>query len=210
MTDVQRALASFAVGEFDTLPAMTHVSPPNSPTEVSVDAVSSLRAAALSSLRMKRKKAPDANLKNTISSRRDGPQNALTLDYGIDDPSTTTSTTSAKADSGQASDKKQDEAPSMSEDSREEGEISDEEDTPVAGDDTPRISHALGNTSNPEEDRSLRTRSPSPLLSRKAKAEVSLVGSAHQHQHPLIDEQHVRPGLTSTFPAYLVDLGSNN
>lgn len=199
MTDVQQASSSFAalpVGELDSLPGMTQVPPSDSPTEVSFDAVSSLRAAALSSLRMKRKKVSDSNPKATILSRHDIPQNAMTLDYGAEEPPKATSATPERTDAQKALDKQEDEAMASAEDTREEGEISDEEDGPVASDDTPRISHALGKTSISDENRSSRTKSPSPRLSRREKAEIS-IQSTYQQQHPLIDEQHVRPGLTS-------------
>ncbi|KLO08328.1 hypothetical protein SCHPADRAFT_944553 [Schizopora paradoxa] len=175
---------------------MTQVPPPDSPTEVSIDAVSSLRAAALSTLRMKRKKASDSFSKTTISSRSEIPQNSLTLDYGAEEPSNATSPISDETATQEATDKQEDQPNASIEDSREEGEISDEEDSPAGNIDAARISHDLGKTSIVEEKDSSRTKSPSPATSRREKNEVSVTVQVHKHQHPLIDEQHVRPGLT--------------
>jgi hypothetical protein len=94
------------------------------------DFASSLREAALLTLKTKRRKATVAPLPAAALSRPAPPASSLQLDYGNDEPSsplaTSETTISSKSSASQAPPAQIEPGPA-----REEGEISDNEDSPV-------------------------------------------------------------------------------
>lgn len=196
MTEVQQAFnyhSTMQADDPDVLSTMAPVSPSNSTTDVSIDAVSSLRAAALSSLRMKRKRVSDGSPRTTSLLRAGNGQPPTTLDYGTEEPSMPINTDLERTPA-----KDRDNLSPSAEDIREEGEISDEEEPPSIGDSTPQSSE-VGNTGVSDEDHPQHTKSPPSMDSLKEKTQSPSLRLEDSQQRPLIDEHHVRPGLTSAW-----------
>lgn len=157
----------------------------------------SLRAAALSSLRTKRRKVDESPTSPTrhLPARPDTDPSNLMLDYGNDDAESILPTTSLEIKAMSPDTPCNEEKDNVLEDdAREEGEISDEDDSPSSG--TPHLAtrttyHPLASASSP-----VAVTVPKGPFSPMS-ADVHAYASRAQGTAPVIDEDHVRPGLSS-------------
>jgi hypothetical protein len=197
--------------------------PQQQPAAVPEDPAASLRAAALKTLKSKRRKAPDnSNLSTSLPPRPLAITPSIQLDYGTEEPPRTTTSTSSSTlvvDSAPAV-PPQPEPMQVDEDqTREEGEISDSESAPPPK--SPSVSRIVSSTSQSaplkhvQKDRpmpppiapptasvTIKTES-SPLISlssssgRQATPSGSRYSPAIDYEMYAVDENHIRPGLAS-------------
>jgi len=221
MTEVDSSPSLTRTMDLPRLPDTTQ--PPNppvsstSPSNDPVDAVSSLRAAALSSLRLKRKRASSTQPSKVMpAARPNTSQNGLVLDYGNDEsnieiPSGHSPTgSSTLTANGHRSIK----SPASEDDNREEGEISDEE-LPTSDNKSPQslsatnLTPQMNNSTITVLESSSRVRSSprTPLVTRNG-LPSGLLPEYESGERPLIDEDHVRPGLSSMLLISVIKLPS--
>ncbi|KAF8627471.1 hypothetical protein AX17_006283 [Amanita inopinata Kibby_2008] len=213
-------------------PSTTHLDDPSVTSGSPLDQVSSLRAAALSTLRSKRRKPGMEKL----SISRPPPPESIQLDYGHEEEShpepasksTSSSASSASATNVLQGNAKQHEVVPEDVQMREEGEISEEEDdvpAPQVPNDirssspfenkptSVKSSSPLRNMATPgttKQTYAIPSRTPEPLpvphLSPRHRS--STPGVVHAHLSPAqrtilsLDVNHVRPGLKMNQPQY--------
>lgn len=200
--------------------------PPSSSPDASADTISSLRAAALSSMRSKRRKVGDKPkpvlVRHIPTTRPDSGPNAVLLDYGNEDAaagdhqrSDGSSISTTEPNEPRTSTKRRRAASSDDlENELEEGEISDDAEEPIPaatasghqvnGQNSPIIKQERLPTppmaaSTPVDDglRGMPSRGTQSMQSDATAPMRRPTSSSLASSKPMIDANHVRPGLTS-------------